>query len=273
VNQAGLRIVALFGSGAVGRPLPAMYNAAFAAAGLKWSYIPFRANADTLAELFGRLRDDNMVGAEFDPPCQEVAASLCDELSPEAGRLRAVTTLRFRDGKAEGFNMDALAFPAVLDELACDVNGKAALVLGVGPRGRAAGLALEGLGAAVTFGAEDLSAARPGVTTQAAVIRLADAPIYLKEKRPALVVNALGESAAVRFDVGDLPESVFVLDFNVCPGAPLYDSARQRGLPAADGLPILLHRGRRAFELWTGIDAPGDVMLRAAKREVENMGR
>jgi shikimate 5-dehydrogenase len=250
-----------------------MYNAAFAAAGLNWSYIPFRANAETLAELLVRLRDDGLAGAEFDSPCQEAAASLCDELSPEADRLRAVTTLRFRDGKAEGFNMDALVLPVVLDELARDVNGKAALVLGVGPRGRAAGLALEEAGATVTFGAGDLSAARPGVTTQAAVIRLADAPTYLKEKRPALIVNALAEGAALPLDVGDAPEGAYVLDFGVGPGAPLYHSAHERGLPAADGLTILLHRGRRAFELWTGKDAPADVMLRAAEREIENMGR
>jgi shikimate dehydrogenase len=58
-------------------------------------------------------------------------------------------------------------------------------------------------------------------------------------------------------------------------GAMLYDliynpretllmrRARAAGAPAVDGLGMLVHQGAEAFELWTGVDAPVDVMRAA----------
>ena len=40
--------------------------------------------------------------------------------------------------------------------------------------------------------------------------------------------------------------------------------AQARGLETVDGLPMLVHQGARAFELWTGVAAPVETMLAAA---------
>ena len=42
-------------------------------------------------------------------------------------------------------------------------------------------------------------------------------------------------------------------------------AAEARGLTTVDGLPMLVHQGARAFELWTGSAAPVETMLAAAR--------
>jgi len=41
---------------------------------------------------------------------------------------------------------------------------------------------------------------------------------------------------------------------------PLLVQARARGIAILDGLPMLVHQGARSFELWTGLDAPIEVV-------------
>jgi shikimate dehydrogenase len=45
--------------------------------------------------------------------------------------------------------------------------------------------------------------------------------------------------------------------------------ARDRGATALDGLGMLVYQGAIAFKLWTGADAPVDVMRRALEEESE----
>ena len=46
---------------------------------------------------------------------------------------------------------------------------------------------------------------------------------------------------------------------------PLLRAAREAGLPVLGGLPMLIHQGALAFELWTGRPAPLDAMREAAR--------
>jgi shikimate 5-dehydrogenase len=49
---------------------------------------------------------------------------------------------------------------------------------------------------------------------------------------------------------------------------PLVRAARLRGLPAVSGLGMLIHQAAAAFTLWTGLDAPVEVMRQAAERRL-----
>ena len=48
--------------------------------------------------------------------------------------------------------------------------------------------------------------------------------------------------------------------------------ARARGAAAIDGLEILVRQGAESLRIWTGMDAPLDVMREAAKRGGETDG-
>jgi len=76
-----------------------------------------------------------------------------------------------------------------------------------------------------------------------------------------LVVNATSERDEILVDLG--PDQTLV-DLPYPATATAQDAAR-RGARVVDGLEVLVAQGAAAFELWTGVSAPVDVM-RAAVR-------
>lgn len=264
-------LYAAFGDVAAASVLTSLMNAAFAAAGLPGADLPFRADESNVAALFARLRADGLAGAHFLPPCAEAAVALCDRLSPEAEALVAVDAARLLGDAVAGSNGSAAAFAAARAELGVDVAGRPVLVLGAGPEARAAGRALESAQAAVTYAAPDLTVPRPGLSTRATVIRLAEAPRFAAEKRPALLLDALPPTADAEFDVASLPGKNFYWTLAVGEPSALAVAVRERGLPTADGVPFLLARAAQAFEEWTGREAPREALRRAAQRARDHL--
>jgi shikimate dehydrogenase len=87
-----------------------------------------------------------------------------------------------------------------------------------------------------------------------------------------LIVNATsigwhGDEMPFDADVlARLPDQAVVMDLTYRATA-LLRAADARGLRSSDGLPMLIHQGARAFELWTGQTAPVDVMTAAVLAE------
>ena len=50
---------------------------------------------------------------------------------------------------------------------------------------------------------------------------------------------------------------------------PLMAAARSRGARAVGGLTMLVHQAAASFNLWTGLEAPVDVMMAAAQRALD----
>ncbi len=75
-------------------------------------------------------------------------------------------------------------------------------------------------------------------------------------------LNQLG----LTFDqVGEYP---YVVDFVYrSDPTPLLAAARAHGASTVDGLEILVAQGALSFELWTGREAPREVMRRAARAD------
>jgi shikimate dehydrogenase len=77
------------------------------------------------------------------------------------------------------------------------------------------------------------------------------------------------DPSAIPVDVARLRDGALVVDIVYAPEeTPLLTAARARGLPTLSGLPMLIHQGALAFELWTGQPAPIDVMFEAARAEL-----
>ncbi|MDA1062652.1 MAG: shikimate dehydrogenase, partial [Chloroflexi bacterium] len=49
---------------------------------------------------------------------------------------------------------------------------------------------------------------------------------------------------------------------------PFVRAAASAGAQASDGLRMLVHQGAASFTLWTGAEAPLDVMLAAARAAI-----
>ncbi|MGH2631334.1 MAG: shikimate dehydrogenase [Actinomycetota bacterium] len=263
-------------AGVIGWPVahslsPAIHNAAFAAAGLDWAYIPLpvalgamRAAADGLVALGFR-------GANVTMPHKTQSAVLADELTEDAQRLQAVNTFVVDGERLHGHNTDVPGFDRfVRRDAGFDPADRSALVFGAGGAARAVALALAAGGlrrlsvaAREASRADDLVATVRDLPVEVEVVTFGEAEGLERD----LVVNAtpLGSDGVTAPPLPALHEGVLVVDLLYHPAqTPLQVAARDSGADAFGGLGMLLHQAALSFELWTGGPAPLDVMSAAA---------
>ena len=160
-----------------------------------------------------------------------------------------------------------LCFDKMVDE-GIDPAGMHCVVFGAGGAARAVVRALASAGAdrvTVVNRSEDraqvaaaLAGDRGAVATAAAVT---DAD---------LVVNAtpvgMGDDGGLVIDPETAKPGAVVADLVYHPAVtPLLAAATSAGHPIVGGLGMLVHQAARAFERWTGVDAPIDEMASAAR--------
>jgi shikimate dehydrogenase len=95
------RLVGLIGNPVAHSLSPAMQNAAFAARGLDWAYLPLPVEEERLEDALRGLVALGFVGANVTAPHKLAAAALCET------ELASVNTLVVRDGRVEGLSTDA----------------------------------------------------------------------------------------------------------------------------------------------------------------------
>ena len=198
---------------------PRMHNAAFAALGLDWAYVPLPTPPDRLEDAVRGLAALGFAGANVTTPHKLAVTAFCETDAP------SVNTLVVRDGRVAGWTTDA----AILDGL----PQQRPVVIGDG-------------GVATAF-MQALPHARQFArrTTWPPVVADAD-----------LVVNATSERDAVLVELGADQTLVDLPYPETATGA----AARRAGAVVVDGLEVLLAQGVAAFELWTGVAAPVEVM-------------
>jgi shikimate dehydrogenase len=244
---ATTRLVALLGHPVAHSLSPRMQNAAFAARALDWAYVACEVEPDVLPAAVDGLRALGFAGANVTIPHKGAVAELCDELDDLSRRSGAVNTLLFRDGRIVGANTDGPAVAGAVDAAEARV-----LVLGRGGAARAVAVAFE-----------DADATWVRVASR----RDADWP------PPAGDVTILVNATPLRDEVPVAPQpGQQVVDLAYRPdGRPtaLVAAARAAGCETVvDGLEILVRQGAAAFELWTELPAPLEVMRAAVARIV-----
>jgi len=71
------------------------------------------------------------------------------------------------------------------------------------------------------------------------------------------------------FDVAGLRPDAMVVDLVYHPArTALLAAAHDRGVRTIGGLGMLIHQAARQLHIWTGLDAPVDVMRAAAEAEL-----
>ncbi len=246
---------------------PQMHNAALASVGLHdWRYQLLPAPPELLAEIVAALPGAGFRGANVTIPHKAAALALATAPTPRARLIGAANTLSFEpDGSIVADNTDAPALISSLPTLAAGPP-TSALVLGAGGSARAAVWALRDAGVN-EVGVWNRTPER----ARALAAELGADPV--PSARPAeLLVNctAAGLDGGDPFDslpleAGDLTAYDAVVDFVYAPaGTRLIDAARARGIPAVDGLELLVAQGALSFQRFTGRPAPLEVMRAAA---------
>ncbi len=265
--------------GVIGDPVahsisPAMQQPAFDALGIPATYERWHTPASELPNRIASLRKPDVLGANVTVPHKLAVMELVNEVSPLARRAGAVNTIVNRDGTLLGDNTDVYGFATSVITAFPDAPNQRALVLGAGGAARAVVLGLD------QIGVEDITVANRNperanrlandlAPISVGVISIDGDMMLRAVERAGILVNA----TSVGWHSGELPLdseflSLLLIDAIVVDltyrGTDLLIAARSRGNGTLDGLPMLVHQGAKAFELFTGQAAPVDIMMTAA---------
>jgi shikimate dehydrogenase len=272
--------------GLIGYPVahscsPQMQNAAFRAIEFDARYTLWETPPGTLTERVASLRAPGVLGANITIPYKEDVVPLLDECDTLASRIGAVNTIVKCDGKLVGYNTDA---PGLIRALAerpgspFHVRDKGTVILGTGGAARAAAVAMLDAGArfiSLLGRDRDRIAALLHQLHSSATDKFIGGVLFDSAEanenleRADLVINTTSVGlkngdGSLLIDVNLLPAGSLVMDmvYNA-ELTPLLQAAQAHGCFVMDGLPMLLYQGALAFELWTGRDAPVEVMREA----------
>jgi shikimate dehydrogenase len=261
------RVTGLFGYPVEHTLSPAMHNAAFDYLDLDYCYVPFSVRPEMLADAVKAVRSLDLAGVNVTIPHKERVIQFLDAVHEEASFIGAVNTIQNAGGKLTGYNTDGRGFMESLAVAEIPVEGKSVLIIGAGGASRAVSYYLSGKAARLSLFdidapkveklVADLAAIRMNVSRAAAIDNLEGfdivinaTPLGLKDKDPFPI------------DISLIRKTMTVCDL-IYKRTPLLTEASRIGCKTLDGLGMLLYQGVFAFEIWTGIKPPVDIMRNA----------
>jgi shikimate dehydrogenase len=276
-----MELTGVFGFPVDENPTVVMIEAAFRDLNLPWRYLNLKVRPDDLVAAVQGLRAMNFRGINLTIPHKCEVLKHLDEVADDARIMGAVNTVYCVDGRLIGANTDGKGFlRALADDAGMNPAGKKFMLLGAGGAARAISVELALAGAAeITIVNRDEARGRELVALLAAHTKTR-ATYQAWAGNPAIpgdidvLVNAT--SIGLYPDVDALPSLDYetikpgLVVCDVIPNPPqtrFLDMAKARGALTLDGLGMLVYQGAIAFKLWTGQDAPVEVMKSALAAE------
>ena len=256
---------------------PLMHNAAFRALGIDADYTAIHVTREGLPAFLESART-SLNGFNITVPHKHAVIPFLDGITPRAALAGSVNTVSVRDGRLFGDTTDATGLErAVREVFGLPLKDANVCILGCG-----------GVVRALVFHLADAGCARIRILNRTAE-KAALLTTEILKHAPAFDCGfaALDDLPAVRnaLDGSDLVIQCTSLGLRDGDGSPIDpalipDSAcffdtiyretdilvrcRARGLRVSGGLPMLVHQGAESFRIWTGREAPVDVMRKAA---------
>jgi shikimate dehydrogenase len=283
--------------GLIGYPLKHSISPYFQQAALDYYRLDIRYEAwetgpAQLQEIVNDLRKPQNVGANVTVPYKETVLPLLDEVDALASSIGAVNTIVKKDDKLLGFNTDAYGFIEALDkEGHFDPEGKQVVILGAGGVARAVSFALvqrkvaslaltdgiferasaltENLVSYIKGGSPSSEDLKPDVNafqwqnlSSARTLNNCDLMVHCT----TIGMKDSAQEGQSPLSLEVIPKNVLVYDvvYNPWP-TPLLSLAQKAGANILGGLPMLVYQGAASFKLWTGKEAPFDIMFNKAK--------
>ncbi len=284
---------------------PPMHNAAFAALGLNWCYMPFSVQPGRVEAAVQGLVALGFRGANVTVPHKQAVMPPLSTVASNARELGAVNTIVIdRPENANGstgslgscsgavtlagYNTDDAGFIESLVHAGFELNGLPTIhvvVAGAGGAARAVIFGLLKAGVArITVLNRTLERARTLVESmrpfaqrpdQVRALSLTSEKLIESARAADLLVNATSVgmwphvNASIWPDGVSIPAHLHVFDLVYNPlETKLLRQAREVGANAIDGLEMLVRQGGIAFELWTGQEPPLDVMRTACAQRL-----
>ena len=271
---------------------PAMMNAAYEKLGLDAYYYPINIKEEDFGDVIRGISKMNYMGLTITIPYKLEVMKYLDEIDRTAEIIGAVNTIKITEGKMKGFNTDGEGFVRGLEaDKGVNVAESTFVVVGAGGVSRAIMTVLASRKAAA-----DDAGREQGIPACEKKIYLANrtmkraeelcdklnklvcdccVPVPLDETlaqyidKADVLVNATNvgmppQQDMTPVDTAMLHSGMLVADVIYNPRkTKLLEAAEYMGCDIVNGQSLLLHQGKMAFNIWTGLEAPGDDMFRA----------
>lgn len=253
---------------------PIMHNAAFSACDLNYVYLAFRVT-DIRGAITG-IRALGIRGLSVTIPYKIEVSRLIDEIDPIAQRIGAVNTIVNEDGRLIGYNTDGEGAMRAL-EARIDLANKRVVLIGAGGAARSLAFSVRERNAKLTILNRTVERARHlaseiganyGGLDDFEAIQQADVIIHATSVGMYPHVNEV----IIPTDLLSPNQVVFDIVYNPIQTA-LLRQAQKRGCPIIQGYEMLVYQGAAQFELWTGVKAPVEVMMRAVKEKLQERAK
>ena len=281
------RVAAVIGDPARHSRSPAIHNAAFVATGMDWVFTAFEVPAGGGAAALEAMRVLQLAGLSVTMPLKAEVAEAADLRDDEVEVLGAANCiLPLDDGRLRAANTDAAGFMAGLRaDAGLEPEGLRVALLGAGGAARAVAWGLAAAGAAeVAVINRTPSRAKAAADIANAAVKagqpgrigsmddIASADVVVNATPVGMGADAAHPGSATHPGSNALPCDPTLLR----PGQVAVDlvyeppetawlvALRRQGVEAHNGLSMLAYQAAAAFEMWTGVEAPVEVMRRAA---------
>ena len=276
-------LVGVFGDPVEDNPTGVMEEAAFAACGLNYRYLTMKVTEEDLDAAMKSIRALHMKGMNLTMPHKITAIPYLDELSEAAGIIGAVNTIIVKeDGKLLGENTDGKGFVQALKNRGIMPEQKKIVILGAGGAAKAIAVecALAGAAEVTIYNrteakAEALAEVIRKNTKAEAKGKVWSAGLAIPEGTDILInATSIGFSPDITarpdIDYTTVTAQMVVCDVVFHPAETEFLKAcGAAGATTVNGLGMLACQGALNFTLWTGVEAPLEVMEETLRKELE----
>jgi len=252
---------------------PLLHNYWFKRHGLAGTYVPLAIKPEVLPVALRALHPLGFAGVNLTIPHKQHAMTLVDEVDPVAIRIGAISCVVVKpDGSLTGSNNDCYGFIHNLkqSEPGWRAGAGPAVVLGAGGGARAVcyGLLQEGVKEIRLVNRTFARAKGIAAEFGSAIEALPWEHRHDALAGAAMAVNATSQGMsgqpALDLRLDKLPKGALAADIIYTPlETPFLAAARERGNRTVNGLGMLLHQGRPAWNAWFGVEPEVTAELRA----------
>ena len=267
--------------GLIGHPVehsfsPPMHNAAFDELGMDYAYVAFDVNPTDLQTAIEGAKSLNIKGFNVTIPHKIEVMKFLNEIDEVAALIGAVNTIDFKNLK--GYNTDGIGAVRAIEEVT-SIKNKNVVVAGAGGASRAISFYLAKYGAESMAilnrnveKAQGLAAdvSQSGLIGEVKADSISEIRNYLKDADILVDTTQIGMHPTISDEpiafAEDMDEDLVVFDAVYNPNETvLLKEAIKAGANPVYGIKMLLYQGAESFKIWTGRDAPVDVMEKALK--------
>ncbi|MGI9645404.1 MAG: shikimate dehydrogenase [Ilumatobacteraceae bacterium] len=264
------RLAAVIGSPVAHSLSPVIHRAAFAAAGVDWSYVAFEVAPGAGAAAVESMRTLGIAGLSVTMPHKADVAAAVDELEPPAVALGAVNTVSWSGDRLVGSSTDGDGFVSSLAAEGVGVTGIAVAVIGAGGAARSV---IDALGRAGAGSIRVVNRTADNAERAASLAAVAEVGEPADVGTADLVVNATSVGMGDSGDLACAPDLLrcdqVVADLVYHPlETPLLAAAAERGARTIDGLGMLVHQAALQQQRWLGTLPDVAAMRAAAESEL-----